>query len=146
MNLNLVGSQNSGVQVICRCVISLVRPDGHTSVQAYNLYNMTGGSGGNVSFQNPIGLHTGMAIQVCKGYVDLSYHLHFRISSVMPISFWVQAKDSDLFELQVVALAMAEGEGGLATRPVAGSCEFAHMLSYQIPICLHTCTCIRAYK
>ena len=31
-----VGSQDSGVQVICRCVISLVRPDGHTSVQTYD--------------------------------------------------------------------------------------------------------------
>ena len=51
------------------------------------------------------------------------------------------AKDSDLSDLQVVALAMAEGEGGLATRPVAGSREFAHMLSYQMPIC---CTLVPA--
>ena len=104
-------------------------------------YNMTGGLGGNVSFQNPIGLHTGMAIPVCKGYVGLSYHLHFRISSVMSFWFWVKAKDSDLSDLQVVALAMAGGEGGLATRPVAGSREFSHMLSYQMPIC---CTLVPA--
>ena len=44
-------------------------------------YNMTVVMGGKVSFQNPIGLHTGMAIRVCTGYVDLSYHLHLRISS-----------------------------------------------------------------
>ena len=32
-----VGSQDYGVQVICRCVISLARPYGHANVQAYGV-------------------------------------------------------------------------------------------------------------
>ena len=34
-----VGSQDYGVQVICRCVISLVRPYGYANVQAYGVLN-----------------------------------------------------------------------------------------------------------